>query len=402
MNINEKSIPPDFKGLGFSKIGHFKEVRSKIKELEKLNIQLAKRHNRLEAIFNSMSDRLTILDRNLTIVFANRVQKKMFPESGGIGVKCHQLLQQKSSPCHNCPALITKKQQKTLRGEILIKKGMQAGRYYEWVTSPITNLAGKVEEIILILRDITERKEFEFKLMQTDRLAAIGFLAAGVAHEINNPLTSIAGFSEGLLKRTKQLRLKDAQHHEMFASFQDYLQIINDEAYRCKDIIQNLQTFSRNSKDDFEKISISRVINDTAALMRQHAKDNHISIVIQNHLATGFDSLRGKESQLKHLFLNLFNNAFKAMPNGGELLLKAYNNGNTMEITILDTGVVSLRKRTNNIFNPASATNPSSDDAALDLAICYNIVKHHQGDIEFKSIHENGNQFTLRFPTDVT
>ena len=279
---------------------------------------------------------------------------------------------------------------------------MLAGRYYEWVTSPIIDLSGKVEEIILILRDITDRKEYEFKLMQADRLAAIGFLAAGVAHEINNPLTSIAGFSEGLLKRIKRLLLEKSQYYKMLAPFQEYLEIINDEAYRCKDIIQNLQTFSQSSKDDFEKIPISQVINDTVALIRQHAKDNRISIVIKSHLATGFDSLRGKESQLKHLFLNLFNNAFKTMEDGGELRVTARNDGNTIEVLISDTGGPCPQKGTHNIFNPASVTDPSSDGAALDLAICYSIVKHHQGDIKFKNINGNGNEFTLRFPADLT
>jgi PAS domain-containing protein len=88
MNLYEKIPPHDLKGIGFSKIGHFKEVRAKIKELEKLNIELAQRGNRLEAMFNSMSDGLTILDRNLNIVFANHVQKKMFPAISLIGQKC--------------------------------------------------------------------------------------------------------------------------------------------------------------------------------------------------------------------------------------------------------------------------------------------------------------------------
>jgi transcriptional regulator with PAS, ATPase and Fis domain len=79
------AVTHDFKGLGFSKIGHFQEIRSKIKELEKLNIKLAQRHNRLEAIFNSMADGVTILDRNMTVVFAIKIQKKMFPEINLIG-----------------------------------------------------------------------------------------------------------------------------------------------------------------------------------------------------------------------------------------------------------------------------------------------------------------------------
>ena len=90
MNLNKKIPLHDFKGIGFSKIGHFKEVRAKIKELENLNVKLARRGNRLEAIFNSMSDGVTILDRNLNIVFANHVQKNMFPAISLIEQKCRR------------------------------------------------------------------------------------------------------------------------------------------------------------------------------------------------------------------------------------------------------------------------------------------------------------------------
>ena len=213
MANKQKTAAPDFKGLGHSKIGHFKEVRSKIKELEKLNVQLARRHNRLDAIFNSMSDGVTILDRDLNIVFSNRVQKEMFPEISQTVMNCHQIFYQRDQRCPNCPVLKTLETGEMLRGENMFKKGHLAGHYYEWTTSPIADAFGKVDEIILIMRDITERKEYEFRLMQTDRMVTVGFLATSLAHEINNPLTSIAGFSEGLLKRLKtNIRIKKGSY----------------------------------------------------------------------------------------------------------------------------------------------------------------------------------------------
>ena len=120
MNRNQKIPIHDFKGIGFSKIGHFKEVRAKIKELEKLNVKLARRGNRLEAIFNSMSDGVTILDRNLTIVFANHVQKNMFPAISLAGQKCFTMYYRKNKICSNCPALQTIETQETRLGETLI------------------------------------------------------------------------------------------------------------------------------------------------------------------------------------------------------------------------------------------------------------------------------------------
>ena len=151
----------------------------------------------------------------------------------------------------------------------------------------------------MIMRDITERKEYEFRLMQTDRMISVGFLATSLAHEINNPLTSIAGFSEGLLKR---LKTKDLLRDEkVLASFKDYLEIINSEAYRCKDIIQNLRVFSSSASDEYEPLEIDQIIRDTISLIRQHAKDHHIKIVFENNLAAGFNKMIGKSGQLKHL-----------------------------------------------------------------------------------------------------
>ena len=399
MNRYKSNPIQDFKGIGFSKIGHFKEVRAKIKELEKLNIELAQRGNRLEAMFNSMSDGVTILDRNLNVVFANHVQKNMFPAISLIGQKCFSAYYRKNKICKNCPALETVATRETQRGEILIKAGEFSGRYLEWTTSPINDRYGKVEEIILLMRDITERKEYEFKLMQADRMAAIGFLAAGIAHELNNPLTSIAGFSEGLLKRLTYIEgLLTPQN---FATFSDYLNIINDEAYRCKAIIQNLQDFSRSSKDEYGIIRIDEILDATASLFRQHAKDYHIRIITKSDLATGFNQVLGIESQLKHVFLNLFNNAFKAMVNGGDLTVLARNEGNSIEIQIADTRDGTLAESFRDLYDPSCFSKQVGKTSSLDLSICHNIIQHHKGEFQIMNNKDRGITFILRFAANL-
>jgi len=393
-------ISHDFKGIGYSKIGYFKEVQFKIKELEKLNLELARRHNRLEAIFNSMSDGLTILDKDLNIVFANQVQNNMFPDISLIGKKCFKAFFRKDKRCRDCPALHSLETRETFQGETLIESGAYAGRYYEWTSSPIKGPTGNVDEIILLMRDITPRKEYEHKLMQADRMATIGFLAAGIAHEINNPLTSIAGFSEGLLKRLKYVRASLGD--KIFKSFQEYLDIIQSEAYRCKDIIQNLQAFSRSSSDDFEPIPIDRIIRDTMSLFRQHAKDTGIAIDYKNHLSYGLNTLSGKESQLKHLFLNLFNRAFNAMEKGGTLSLVSINRGNQIEISMRYNGRGAVDHFPDSIFNPARLCETIGEAHTIDLSICYSIVHHHGGEIQFRVDGDNGSRFIIRFPVSLS
>jgi PAS domain S-box-containing protein len=395
MKNGQNATTHDFKGLGFSKLGYFKEVRSRISELERLNTELARRHNQLEAIFDSMSEGLTILDRDLNIVFANRLQKKMFPEISLIGQKCYKLFYRREKICRDCPALNTMETGETLRGEIMIREGELAGHTYEWATSPIKNPVGNVDEVILIMNDITERKNYEFKIMQSDKMAAIGFLAAGVAHEINNPLTSIAGFSEGLLKRLS--KMEELRNNKMLESFREYLEIIHNEAYRCKDIARNLMEFSRSSTDDYDIIEIDQVINDTMSMIRQHAKDNNIKIIFKNHLAKGFNKVMGNESQLNHVFLSLFNSAFRAMKDGGVLSAEAKNEGNRIQIRISDTGSGYAQESLSRAFDPSCMSKQMDGGSTLDLSICYSIIKSHKGEFKMNRIEGKGSTVTLTF-----
>jgi PAS domain S-box-containing protein len=396
MERNLKHSSPDFKGIGFSKIGYFKEVRSKIKELEKLNIKLAMRHNRLEAIFNNMSDGVTILDRDMNIVFANQVQKEMFKGMNLIGCKCFNAYYDKNHICRNCPAQNTSKNCETLRGELLINSGKLSGRHMEWTTSPIRDPSGKVDEIILLMRDITERKEYEYKLFQADRMAAIGFLAAGIAHEINNPLTSIAGFSEGLLKRLT--KFQGRIDPKLQQAFEQYLQIINDEAYRCRDIIANLQEFSRSSGDSFKAVKIDRVINDTISLFRQHAKDNNIRINFENTLIHGWNEVMGKESQLKHLFLNLFNRSFKSMEPGDSLKIIARNDENQIKIQVSGAARHITNANPDLILDSSCPESLATGIETVDLSICYNVVQHHRGNIQFHLEGDETGCLVMQFP----
>lgn len=389
-----KGENPDFKGIGYSKIGYFKETRSKIKELESLNIELAKRHNKLEAIFNSISDGLTILDRDLNIVFANQVQRANFPDAALIGKKCFKAFFDKKNVCRDCPAIETMQNQENLSGEIYVKENETTGRYYEWTTSPVREPSGKVYEILLLMRDITERKEYEYKLMQSDRMAAVGFLAAGVAHEINNPLTSIAGFSEALLKRLK--KSNGPLNSPQTLAFEEYLGIINAEAYRCKDIIWNLQDFSRNSLDDFEILSIDAIIRDMLSLFHQRAKDHNIRISYDANFAPDMDVIRGKKSQLKHLFLNLLIRAFKSVEEGGNLTIRALNHGRQVRIALSDIGSQRATKCTAEANEQGDGFSGSNSE--VDLSICYNIVQHHKGVMQFELSEELGNMLAIYFP----
>jgi two-component system NtrC family sensor kinase len=386
----------DFKGLGYSKVGHFKQVRAKIKELEDLSSELAQRHNELEVIINNMTDGLTILDRHFNIVFTNSVQRAMFTPGPLIGEKCHEAFYQKKEVCRDCPAMRTMEGRVTLRGEVVISKGEHAGRCIEWATSPIEGPSGLVERTIMLMRDITDRKEYEYNLMRADRMAAIGLLAAGIAHEINNPLTSIAGFSEGLLKRLGTIpEFKDGR---VLAYFQDYLQIINNEAYRCKDIIENLIRFTRSPSEDHEKLDLNRIVNETTTLIRQHAKDNGVKVNIRNEVGINHHWIVGNESELKHMFLNLLNNALDTTEETGMLTVITKSSGTSMQVIISNMRDDTPAELQRQALNPPRTTNPGAGGTPLGLSICYSIMQRHKGDIQVNTIKGKGTYFVLFFP----
>ncbi|MEW6349427.1 MAG: histidine kinase dimerization/phospho-acceptor domain-containing protein [Thermodesulfobacteriota bacterium] len=396
--MTERSGPAgyDFKGIGFSKVGHFKEVRSKIKELEHLNVELAARHNELEAIINSISDGMTILDENLQIVFVNKIQSIMFPEGTLAGRPCYQAFFRKERPCKDCPAQRTLQTGGTQRGEILIKEGGYTGQYYEWTVSPILNPYGKVSQVILLMRNITQRKEYEHNLLQADRMAAIGLLAASIGHEINNPLTSIAGFSEGLLKRLS--RRQGCGEDGMLDSCREYLEIILNESYRCKDIVQNLLQYSRQSSDEPGILAVNEIVDATASLLRQHAKERRIKITVKNVLAAGFGYVFGHESQLKHLFLNIFNLALRAMNGGGTITAVERNSGNLIEVMITAEAQNRFSRRFEVLIGSACSEDRRLEGSPIDLSVCYTIMRSHNGEVSFDIEGEKKATFRLRFP----
>jgi len=142
-------------------------------------------------------------------------------------------------------------------------------------------------------------------------------------------------------------------------------------------------------------------LNASASLFRQHARDNEIEIVVRNDLARGFNQIIGIESQLKHVFLSLFKNAFKAMKNGGTLTVWAKNEGNSIEIQIADTRDSTSGDELLDLYEQSCLGKPIGEASRLDLSICLNIIQHHQGEIQVLHNQPRGVTFVLRFAADL-
>ncbi len=390
----------DFKGLGFSKIGHFKQVRAKIGELERISAELSRRHSELEAVINNVTDGLTILDRDLNIVFINKVQQALFQGRALRGRKCFEAFYQKSHTCRKCPAIETLAHKKSLSGEISVDLPL-GRRHLEWSTTRIADPLGAAPRVLLLMRDITKRKEEEMNLMRADRLATIGLLAAGIAHEINNPLTSIAGFSEGLLRRLKRARRRRGRpvvpgsgglspdHQPGSLPLQQYH--------------PQPHPLQSKSTEDMASLDIVQIIQDTIVLIQPHARHTGIQLALNDGGTTDPLWLTGSEANLKHLCLTLLNYALETMESPGTLNISAQKSADEVEVMIAtgnsngSAATLSSNER-GEVAPPFHAVKADIGGLPLSLSICYTIVQQHRGQISLQHNEDRSLAFVLKFP----
>jgi PAS domain S-box-containing protein len=276
---------------------------------------------------------------------------------------------------------------KNLAGERVTRGGTH--RRKDGTTFPIEasmNLAyrdGK-QCALAVVRDVSARIELERKVRQSEKLAAVGQLAAGVAHEINNPLGVILGFAQGM---AGELKTGD--------SLELPIKSIEREALRCKALVQSLLTFSRASKSDRAAVDVNRAVEDALVLFQPHAKISRV--VVSTALASDLPSILGDKSQIEQVILNLAKNAADAMPDGGALRLSTQLNHSWITLKVVDSGTGIPSDVVSKIFDPFFTTKPVGQGTGLGLSLVSEIVKKHGGEISVES-RPGRTEFTVKVP----
>ncbi len=228
-------------------------------------------------------------------------------------------------------------------------------------------------------------KAAQAMLLQSEKMAAVGQLAGGVAHEINNPMGVILGFSQSVVKRIKE---DDPLYMP--------LKSVEREAMRCKKLVGDLLTFSRTGKTQFELIDINQTIEETLSLIEGQAKVKNIEIIKAYN--KGLPFITANTNQIQQVIVNLCNNAVDAMPDGGKLIIATKKAGEQIEVDIIDTGKGMSEEIKEHIFEPFFTTKEVGRGTGLGLSLCYEIIKKHNGTIEAKSEIDKGTTFTIRLP----
>lgn len=250
---------------------------------------------------------------------------------------------------------------------------------------PLINETDMEYGTILLLDDVTHQAKLEEQLTQSEKLSALGLLAAGVAHEVNTPLTGISSY-------TQMLETQMSMNPET----QEILQKIEQQTFRASKIINTLLDLSREQPAPFAPIELNALIRETLVLLRPHFKDLPIDIV--QELDAGNPQVLGNEGKLQQVFTNLFLNAKDAMQKGGRLLIRTETEGDQIVVNVLDTGAGMDERTLKRIYEPFFTTKQGVKGTGLGLAISYTIIQEHKGSIEVLSEEGKGTHFQVKLP----
>lgn len=413
----------DIVGLEYTKLGFFGEVKKKMAQLQAINHALERKQRKLEAIIDGISDVMAIISTNFTIISVNRLFFNFFGPDQPKGNFCHNVFRKQNTPCSDCPVIIAR-ETNTVRRETRIFDIDDRRHHFEVTVSPLRDSKNRPLMFLLLMRDVTEANEYQTKYNNAQKMAAVGALAAGVAHEINNPLTSISGFTEGLKRRlplleksligpcgTTPIGNKDASpleevptdtdviksRRELLEDFTEYIDTILSECNRCRDIVQGLLTFSPRKKIDFTALNLKRLVTDVLNLLRYRFKQNP-GVTITLNARKDLPPVMGNAAELKQVILNLICNALDAVNEQGDIRIFLSPKVNDIALVVQDNGSGISPENLELLFDPFFTTKPIGQGMGIGLSTCYNIIQQHHGEITVESQKDMGTTFTILLP----
>jgi two-component system NtrC family sensor kinase len=332
-----------------------------------------------------MASNYRVLDINETLAKKLGIERK-----DAIGRYCYEILHKENAPCsgehHPCPLVSTVNTGKPFRvTHVHLDKGKRQ-LFYSITCYPLVD-NGEVVGAIEIARDITKDLDIQKVMMQQDKMASIGRLAAGVAHEINNPLTTILTSAMLIQEDTDPA---DPNYQE--------LQTIADETLRCRKIVSSLLDFARQSKPVKKRHNLNDVVKECVVLTRKQAAFNDVTL--EQSLGEDLPATNMDKDQLEQAIINLILNAIEVTDPGGKVTIntKFVPETDTIELEVSDSGKGISEKDMARIFDPFFTTKESG--TGLGLAITHGIIEQHGGTIDVKSQLGQGTSFTVRLPLD--
>ncbi|NJD22842.1 MAG: GHKL domain-containing protein [Melioribacter sp.] len=378
-----------------------KILLAKNETLLRLTEECHQKQEKLRTFFSAISDRIVVIDREFNIIMSN---KDDIGDSG----KCYNKLFGINERCADCPSLDTFKSAENCS----VEKD-EGDIYYTLRSYPIFDQDNKVDRVLEVCRDITVQKRMEAQLLQSYKLASLGKLVAGVAHEINNPNTFILGnlkiIQEALddifpvldkhYSTKKDLKIARLDYDVFKDNISTLITDMINGANRTKKIVGDLRNFAK--KDDgtlTDNIDLNYIIKNNLTLTRKHVKKY---AELEMILAENLPVFKGNINKIEQVILNLVMNASEAIEKSdGLIVIKTAYDENKKEVllTIMDNGCGMNETTIKNIFDPFFTTKRNKGGTGLGLSITYGIIKDHNGYINVESKLGVGTTFTIHFP----
>ena len=363
-----------------------KTLSNRARKLEGLIEIISRGKYMWESTFDAITAPVQIVSREYEIVRANLSLAAVSGKdiTSVVGRKCFEVFAGRDEPCEECPLA------KALEGDDRIKAtlGNKIGkREFEVYAYPLGIGAGQ-GSAVCYYRDVTEERRLQREVIQQEKMAAIGMLAGGVAHEINNPIGGILAFT--------QLMKRDAAGDR---SLTEDLEEIEKAAIRCKKIVSDLLDFSRMSGEgDRTQVDINLLLEKVFPFLQREMRSFNVELEYKGN--PNIPMVYGHPDRLQQVFINLMTNACHAMPKGGTLRVdtRGSEDGRYVLVRVCDTGGGIPKDLCDRIFDPFFTTKEPGKGTGLGLSISYRIVREHGGEIACESLEEGGAEFTVRLP----
>jgi two-component system NtrC family sensor kinase len=354
----------------------------------------------LQAIIDGIKDQIMVVDRDYRIREVNELLTKRVgnPKHKLIGELCYQVLHNLDRPCyipnHPCPVQETLKTGKTSEVLHTHLKNREVS-YYRVIAYPIFNDQGVVTHVIEMARDVTRWKKAGEQMYNVQKLASMGKLAAGIAHELNNPMAIILGFADLFLEKVKP----GSKEYEM-------LKAIERQGLNCKRIIESFLSLASYQETAEHSTEVNASLDSVFSVIENILVTKKITLDMD--LAEDLPKVRGNSGHLQQVFMNLITNAIAAIDEeeGGFLNISTRLNetGDRINIRFEDTGHGIRKEDRDKIFDPFFTTRKVGEGTGLGLSVCHGIVIKYGGEITFETVFEEedrdrkGTTFILSLP----
>ena len=361
-------------------------LEEKVVELEEARGAVLFERNKLTSIIECMQEGVIFVDDKNHVSLFNKVGQQIQKEQFGLDADAIQ------SP--EADGVLLQIAEDLSKGHAVIEQQSLEikDKFFENTYAAVRDRDDNYLGTVLVCRDVTDRKRMEQQMIQSEKMAAIGELASGVAHEINNPL-------DGLLNCILRIK-RDPQNERQT---KEYLGLMEEALRRIESTVGQLLNFSRQRDLALTSVSLNEVVNEVVGLIAYSADEKGIQI--EKHFQEELDLIRGDKHLLEQVVLNLALNAIAAMPDGGILTFKTGEIGfdallgkATVFVQVADTGIGIPKPVQDRIFDPFYTTKITEKGTGLGLSVSNRIIRQHEGVIEFDSKIEQGSVFTVKLP----